>query len=50
MIVALTVLPPLLLVQRGVGVHNLAASTAAHRTSVEPCWVIRPRCTVVSDS
>ena len=26
------------------------ASTAAHRTSVEPCLVIGPRCTVVSDS
>jgi hypothetical protein len=27
-----------------------AASTAAHRTSVEPCLVIGSRCTVVSDS
>ncbi len=26
------------------------ASTAAQRTSREPCFVIRPRCTVVSDS
>jgi hypothetical protein len=26
------------------------ASTAAQRTSREPCLVIRPRCTVVSDS
>ena len=25
-------------------------SIAAHRTSREPCLVIRPRCTVVSDS
>src|SRR4029453_1316986 len=26
------------------------ASIAAHRTSFEPCFVIGPRCTVVSDS
>ncbi len=29
---------------------RMAASTAAQRTSVEPCLVIRPRITVVSDS
>ncbi len=34
----------------GVGPIRLTDSTAAHRTSREPCLVIRPRCTWVSDS
>ena len=32
------------------GRTRCTASTAAQRTSREPCLVIRPRCTVVSDS